>query len=160
MVCLYSCPSPTFRRKLEGAALPFLGAFTSRCLLAPLPKPSTQTTPHTNRQLSPLPLRSSLGVYPTTQSSATFGGYKQHVFLSLFASLSVTVPGTEGKGTCPLGACHWPATVSLGCRPAPGVLSEQVSFSHQKQDECLSVPQTICIFTELSSRFVSLAVVL
>lgn len=89
----------------------------------PSRSPPRRPPAHTNHQLAPLPLRTSLGVYPTTRLSPTFGGYKQHIFLSLFASLSVTVTGTEGKGTCPLGACHWPATVSLGCRPAPQVLS-------------------------------------
>lgn len=76
---------------------------------------------HADHQLAPLPLRSSLGVCPTTWLSPAFGDYRQHIPLS--AGLSVTLSVTEGRGTRPLGACHWPAAVSLGCRPAPGVLS-------------------------------------
>ena len=54
--------------------------------------------------------------------------------------------------------CHLAVALSPGfCLEQTGL---QVSFSHQKQGECLSVLQTLCIFTELSSWFVSLAVVL
>lgn len=74
-------------------------------------------------------------------------GYKQHVFLSLLLVCLWRFLGQRVRARV-----LWvPVTGRQQChlallKPAPGVLSEQVSFSHQKQDECLSVPQTIYTF--------------